>query len=89
MCARYFEPAKCSVATLHHSLDIQRLSVRAEAAGWSKIRNGERLPGLPKGQNRPDLVGIDAQGNVVAVEVERLTQKCREFLPIWSFVGKH
>jgi hypothetical protein len=79
VCTRYFEPAKCAVATLRHSLDVQRLSVRAEAVGWSNIRNGERLHEVPKGHIRPDFVGIDTQGNIVSVEVERTIKTTKRY----------
>lgn len=84
VCPRYFEPAKCSVVTLHHSLDVQRLSLRAEAFGWSNIRNGERLTEIAKGQNRPDFVGIDTQGRIVAVEVERTIKTTKRYQAILS-----
>jgi hypothetical protein len=66
-----FEPSRMSLQNLGHTLDVQRIRLRAEAAGWTAWRNGESLGKLPKDANRPDALAISAAGIVIAVEVER------------------
>lgn len=67
-------------ARLDHRLDLQRLRLAAERAGWTewKYLDREKLkPSIAKQKHRPDVHARDPHGRLVAIERERTikTQK--------------
>ena len=77
----FFNPSKVSLPLLQHYLGLQKIRIRAEAAGWRNVIYCDR-PSVYKGsaaQNqdtinekiRPDLLAIHPQGRIVAIEYER------------------
>lgn len=76
-----FNPSKVSLARLQHYLCLQKIRIRAEAAGWTKVMYCDR-PSLYKGNGRhnqdtineeirPDLLATHPQNRTVAIEYER------------------
>jgi hypothetical protein len=74
-----FEPSKVKLSTLNHELDIQRLRLRAEGAGWRNWIPGSRLGISLPGMKRPDAVSLDPQGLWVAIEVERTIKTTKRY----------
>lgn len=74
----YFEPSRVSELTLTHTLDIQRLRLRAEQAGWKDWRNGDRI-GAVKQSKRPDAIAISPRGQAVAIECERTIKTTKRY----------
>jgi len=79
--ATFFNSAKISLARLQHYLHLQRIRIRAEAAGWSNIIYCDR-PSVYKGNGwhsqdtineeiRPDLLATHPHSRIVAIEYER------------------
>ncbi len=77
----FFNPSKVSLPRLQHYLCLQKIRVRAEAAGWSNVVYCDR-PSVYKGSAaqsqdtinehiRPDLLATHPQGRIVAIEYER------------------
>lgn len=79
-----FEPSKVKLSTLQHEIDIQRLRIQAERAGWKSWTPGARLGASQVGANRPDAIGVDPQMRVVAVEVERTIKTTKRYEAILS-----
>ena len=79
----YFEPSRLSEITIRHALDVQRLHLCADAAGWREWRNGDRLGAVPNG-NRPDAIVIDSDGKVTAIECERTFKTLKRYEVILS-----
>jgi hypothetical protein len=75
----YFEPGKVAEVTVKHALDLQRLRVIAEFAGWHGWVNGDRMPDLLKGGKRPDAVAISPDGMRTAVEIERTIKTTKRY----------
>lgn len=80
--ATFFNSAKISLARLQHYLHLQRIRIRAEAAGWTNVIYCDR-PSVYKGNGwrsqdtineeiRPDLLATHPQNRTVAIEYERL-----------------
>jgi hypothetical protein len=78
----FFNPAKVSLARLQHYLHLQKIRIRAEAAGWTNVIYCDR-PSVYKGnvphnqdtineEIRPDLLATHPQDRTVAIEYERL-----------------
>jgi hypothetical protein len=78
----YFEPSKLSVMTIPHYLDIQRARLRAEAVGWTSWMPGNRLP--KEIRKRPDAVAMNAEGKLVAIEVERSIKTLKRYESIFA-----
>jgi hypothetical protein len=73
-----FNPSKVSPSLLLHYLDIQKIRILAEQAGWQFIYypDRHRRKNLASNKNRPspiwpDLVLIDPHGHKAALEYER------------------
>jgi hypothetical protein len=79
-----FEASKVKLSTLQHEIDIQRLRVEAESAGWKSWTPGARLGPSKVGANRPDAIVVDPQQRVVAVEVERTIKTTKRYEAILS-----
>jgi hypothetical protein len=74
----YFEPSRVSELTLAHALDVQRLRVAAERAGWTQWRNGDRL-GVVKDGKRPDALATSTHGVLTAIECERTLKTTKRY----------
>lgn len=69
---KVFEPARVALSVLRHSLDIQRLRIIAERAGWTDWSPCDRISGKwSSGTKRPDVIALDPRRSVTAIEVER------------------
>ena len=66
----YFEPTRVSEQNIRHQLDLQRLRLKAEAAGWSEWVDGDRLGNISSDGKRPDAIVVDPQGRRTAIECE-------------------
>jgi hypothetical protein len=75
----YFEPGKVAEQTIRHGLDLQRLRVQAERAGWQDWVNGDRLTVLLKGGKRPDAIALAPSGIKTAIEIERTIKTTRRY----------
>lgn len=75
----YFEPKRISEQTIRHQLDIQRLRLKAENAGWNKWVDGDRLGITDKNLKRPDALCKDSFDNTVAVECERTFKSLKRY----------
>lgn len=79
---RYFEPGRVAYSTLAHTLDVQRVRLALESAGWTEWQDGDTLGDMPKGGKRPDGVVRDPNGQRVAVEVERTLKTPKRYQDI-------
>ena len=78
----YFEPSKLSIVTIHHYLDTQRARLNAERAGWTNWMPGNRLPKDIK--KRPDAIAINAEGQTIAIELERTIKTLKRYEAIFA-----
>lgn len=77
---RTFEPSKVKTATMGHSLDVQRLQLRANHAGWIwQPVFGEFSRSEAK---YADAIAIRPDGQKVAVEVERTVKTGKRYAEI-------
>lgn len=81
---RAFEPSKVPIAFAQHILDVQRLRIAAEQAGWTDWVNGDRIERWTAGQKRPDAWAVDLQGRTVAIECERTLKSVKRYQVIVS-----
>lgn len=82
--AKFFNPSKISSSTLDHYLDIQRVHIVLEKAGWKTFQYPDKMPRphlqggalAPPSQYtiRPDLVAVNSQGIRAAIEMERVVK---------------
>lgn len=93
--AQYFEPSRMGENTLAHDLWLQKIRIRAEAAGWKNWRNDKQIRRIVgqlsksgKGRSEwiriPDGVAENPAGEVVAVEVERTVKAPKRYSYIMS-----
>jgi hypothetical protein len=75
----YFEPSRISEQTARHQLDLQRLRLRAEAAGWKDWTDGNRIGDVGKEGKRPDAIVTDPLGRCTAIECERLMKTVKRY----------
>lgn len=80
----YFEPSRISLSTLDHHLDIQRLRLKAEAAGWKNWLPGTRLGKSVLNGKRPDAVALTPNNQIVALEIERTVKTTKRYEAIIS-----
>lgn len=77
---RTFEPSKVRAATMGHDIDIQRLQLHAERAGWKwQVTNGEFARSEAK---YADAVATRRDGIRVAIEVERTVKTSKRYAEI-------
>lgn len=78
--SRTFEPSKVKPTTMTHTLDVQRLQLRAESAGWKwKPIVGE----LSRSEAKyADAVATRLDGQKVAIEVERTVKTIKRYAEI-------
>lgn len=67
----YFQPSRISEQLIRHQLDLQWLRINAEAHGWTKWQDGDRMGQLSKSTKRPDAIVLNSAGMKVGVECER------------------
>ena len=77
--ASYFEPNRVAEITIRHALDLQRLRMQGERAGWRDWTNGDRLPELLKGGKRPDAMATSPAGLKTAIEIERTIKTSKRY----------
>jgi len=77
--AAYFEPGRVAEPMIRHQLDLQRLRLAAEAAGWSAWTDGDRLGDVGKDAKRPDAIAVDPQGRRTAIECERTIKTTKRY----------
>ena len=82
--ASYFEPTRVAEITIRHALDLQRLRLEGERAGWRDWVNGDRLPELLKGGKRPDAMATSPAGLKTAIEIERTIKTSKRYEQILS-----
>lgn len=75
----YFEPNRISEQTIRHQLDIQRLRLKAEAIGWHRWVDGDRLGSSGKDQKRPDALAKNKDGILVSIECERTFKSIKRY----------
>ena len=68
---RAFELSRVSGGVLQHTLDIQKIRILAERAGWIEWQAGDKMSKWQKNIKRPDAVARDNDGRLTAIEVER------------------
>lgn len=82
---RFFEPSRVAVSVLRHSLDIQRLRIMAERAGWTEWTPCDRTNGKWRsGIKRPDVIARDPHRFIIAIEVERSFKSHKRYETILS-----
>jgi hypothetical protein len=74
----YFEPSRVSELTLAHAIDVQKLRVVAERAGWKDWTNGDRLGAIRDGK-RPDAIAVSPEGVRTAIECERTMKTTKRY----------
>ncbi len=80
---RAFDPARFSVMFLQHTLDIQRLRIKATGSGLVKQWvNGDRLAAVKQGEKKPDAVCLTAYGVRIAIEAERSIKSPKRYAAI-------
>lgn len=77
--SKYFEAGRVGLSVLAHTLELQRLSIRADRAGWTDWRLGDRLGKWQAGQSRPDALVQSPAGVVYAVECERTIKTVKRY----------
>ena len=86
---KFFNPAKISSSTLEHYLDIQRIHIALEKAGWKSFEYPDKTPRphlkggnlAPENQYniRPDLIAVNPDGIRGAIEVERFVKAQKRY----------
>lgn len=78
----YFEPGRVSAWTLQHNLSIQKLRLQLEAEGWTgwkSDRQCKREGQLKQWLKVPDAIALNADGQQVAIEVERSYKSLKRY----------
>lgn len=88
--AKYFNPAKISSSTLIHYLDIQRVHITLQKAGWKGFMYPDKLPrphlkgGKLASENqfitRPDLLAVNPDQVPAAIEMERFVKTQKRYV---------
>ncbi len=76
---RVFEPGRVGQTVIQHTLDLQRLRLQVEAAGWTDWLAGDRIGKWTKGEARPDALVTNLTGEHLAIEVERTTKTRKRY----------
>lgn len=77
--SKYFEAGRVGLTVLAHTLELQRLSIMADRAGWTDWHLGDRLGKWQAGQSRPDALVTSPDGIVFAVECERTIKTVKRY----------
>jgi len=80
----YFEPSRVALVTMDHHLDVQRIRLQAERAGWTDWMPGSRLGRSTPKSKRPDAIVRDPSNVVVAIEIERTIKTNKRYEAILS-----
>lgn len=87
----WFEPGRISPATLAHDLWLQKIRVRAEAAGWKNWLPDRALRRRLAQENQgkpwlkvPDALAVNPDGETIAVEVERSIKNPKRYQQIMA-----
>lgn len=73
----HFEPSRLNLSRVPHQLNLQKIRLALEKAGWSEWVRGERLGFKPK--IRPDAIATRPDGLRVAIEVELVIKTRRRY----------
>lgn len=76
---RVFEPSRVGAGVLRHTLDVQKIRIAAERAGWSAWQAGDRISKWAKNAKRPDAIARDCFGRLTAIEVERTFKSLKRY----------
>jgi hypothetical protein len=77
--SKYFEAGRVGLSVLVHTLELQRLSIMADRAGWTDWRLGDRLGKWQAGQSRPDALVTSPVNIVFALECERTIKTVKRY----------
>ncbi|MBK6906343.1 MAG: hypothetical protein IPH08_04240 [Rhodocyclaceae bacterium] len=77
--SKYFEAGRVGLTVLAHTLDLQRISIQVERAGWTDWKLGDRLEKWQANVSRPDALATSPQGNLVAIECERTIKTVKRY----------
>jgi len=80
--AKSLEPSKIKVTTMEHELDIQRLHLRAQRAGWKDWQLGGAEFSRSEAKYA-DAIGVRQDGQKVAIEVERNVKTIKRYAEIF------
>jgi len=78
--AKTFELSKVNPATLAHSIDVQRLQLRAEQADWCWTPAGDEFS--RSAAKYADAIAVRPDGQKVAIEVERTVKTVKRYADI-------
>jgi hypothetical protein len=79
-----FEPSRLALSTIPHTLALQWVRLRCQAAGW---RSWERTRGSfnqQKGEARPDAIAKTGGGQTVAIEIENSLKSAKRYQAIFA-----
>jgi hypothetical protein len=77
--SKYFEAGRVGLSVLAHTLELQRLSIKAKRAGWTNWIFCDRLSKWQAGQSRPDALVTAPTGIVIALECERTIKTVKRY----------
>ncbi len=77
-----YKPGRMKAIGVLHQLDLQKLRIQAERAGWTRWRKVSDGKIMEKGRNYPDAVALRFDGLKVAVELERTVKTISRYPPI-------
>lgn len=77
--SKYFEPSRVGHTVLAHTLDLQRLRLQVERAGWKGWQLGDQLGKWQSGISRPDALVTSPSGTCVALECERTLKTVKRY----------
>jgi DNA-binding MarR family transcriptional regulator len=77
--SKYFEAGRVGLSVLAHTLELQRLSIVAERAGWTDWCFCDRLGKWQAGQSRPDALVTSPAGVIFALECERTIKTFKRY----------
>lgn len=80
----YFEPSRISLSSMEHHLDVQRVRLIADRAGWVDWVPGARLGRSAPDSKRPDAIARSTDGVMVAFEIERTIKSYKRYEAIMS-----
>ena len=77
--SRYFEMGRVGLTVLGHTIDLQRLCILAEYAGWTEWQYGDQVSQWQAGQSRPDAIAVSPKGIRCALECERTIKTAKRY----------
>ncbi|RLJ64766.1 hypothetical protein DFR35_1412 [Sulfurisoma sediminicola] len=82
--SKYFEAGRVGLTVLAHTLDLQRVSILAERAGWTEWLLGDQMEKWHASQSRPDALTTSPSGIRFAIECERTIKTVKRYEVILS-----